>query len=220
MILSSTANAHKWWGSSGLCPLAFIEPPPLAGLSGAYPQLTLSNWVAYFMKSRNFSDRTTCRHALDLFTGQGIAAGRIELISVKPSFPEHLDTYNRIDIGLDTFPYNGTTTTCEAIWMGVPVIALSGNTHASRVGLSLLTNLGLQELVAGTFEEYISIAAGLAVDLDRLQKLRKSLRDRMTRSPLTDAKRFGINLETCYREMWAQWCTHGHISSSAGKDRS
>jgi predicted O-linked N-acetylglucosamine transferase (SPINDLY family) len=171
------------------------------------------------MKSRNFSDSTACRYALEMFIKHGIAAGRIELISVKSSFTEHLDTYNRIDIGLDTFPYNGTTTTCEAIWMGVPVIALSGITHASRVGLSLLANLGLEELVAGTFEEYISIAVGLAVDLDRLQELRKSLRDRLAHSPLTNAKRFSINLETCYREMWAQWCTHRHISLYAGKDR-
>jgi protein O-GlcNAc transferase len=172
------------------------------------------------LKSRNFADRTACRYALELFSGKGIAAARIELMSIKLSFAEHLDTYNRIDISLDTFPYNGTTTTCESIWMGVPVIALSGNTHASRVGLSLLTNLGLKELVAGTFEEYISIATALAGDLDGLQELRKSLRDRMTHSSLTDAKRFGINLETCYREMWMQWCAHGHISLSDVKDRS
>jgi protein O-GlcNAc transferase len=171
------------------------------------------------MKSRNFADRTACRFALDLFSSKGIDAARIELMSIKLSFAEHLDTYNRIDISLDTFPYNGTTTTCEAVWMGVPVISLSGITHASRVGLSLLTNLGIRELVAGTFEEYISIATSLAVDLDRLQKLRKSLRDRMAHSPLINAQRFTINLETCYREMWAQWYNIRQISLYAGKDR-
>ena len=170
------------------------------------------------LKSRNFSDQTACSYALELFASRGIADARIELVSLKLSFSEHLDTYNRIDIGLDTFPYNGTTTTCEALWMGVPVIALSGNTHASRVGLSLLTNLGLQELVAGTFEEYMSIAAGLAGDLARLQELRKSLRERMAHSPLTDAQRFTADLESCYRGMWNQWCTHRETSPRAGKD--
>jgi protein O-GlcNAc transferase len=169
------------------------------------------------MKSRNFADRTACRYALELFSGKGIDADRIELMSIKLSFEEHLDTYNRIDIGLDTFPYNGTTTTCEAIWMGVPVICLSGSTHASRVGLSLLTNLGLHELVATTSDGYVSIATALARDVEKLQEMRKSLRHRMAHSPLTDAKRFCANLETCYRNMWVQWCHQRQIPPSPCK---
>ena len=158
------------------------------------------------MKTRNFADSATRRYAMDMFIGQGIAAERIELSSMKTSFEEHLNAYNRIDIALDTFPYNGTTTTCEALWMGVPVVTFAGNTHASRVGKSLLTNVGLPDLVAGTFEEYVPIAVNLAGDLKRLQALRGSLRETMRNSPLTDATRFVVNLENCYMEMWEEWC--------------
>jgi protein O-GlcNAc transferase len=157
------------------------------------------------LKTRNFSDETTRRYAMEKFTRQGIAAERIELLSVKTSFGEHLNTYNRVDIALDTFPYNGTTTTCEALWMGVPVITFAGSTHASRVGVSLLSNVGLPGLVAGTSEEYVSIAVNLAGDLERLSALREGLRDRMAHSPLTDAKRLVISLENCYRKIWEKW---------------
>jgi protein O-GlcNAc transferase len=162
------------------------------------------------MKTRNFADGTTARYAMEMFIRQGVAAERIELLSMKTSFEEHLDAYNRIDIALDTFPYNGTTTTCEALWMGVPVVTFAGNVHASRVGKSLLTTIGLPELVSGTFEEYVSIAVNLAHDLKRLQALRESLRDKMSHSPLTDAKKFIVNLENCYRTMWEQWCNISH----------
>jgi predicted O-linked N-acetylglucosamine transferase (SPINDLY family) len=90
--------------------------------------------------------------------------------------------------------------------MGVPVIAYAGTTHASRVGMSLLSNIGLPELVAATPEEYISVAVNLAGDLKKLGELRVSLRDKMTRSVLFDAKRFAPDLENCYRTMWEQWC--------------
>ena len=79
----------------------------------------------------------------------------------QPSQLRHLELYNRIDIGLDTFPYHGTTTTCEALWMGVPVVTLAGQRHAARVGVSLLTNLGLGELIADTPEQYLQIAQAL-----------------------------------------------------------
>ncbi|MCG2722012.1 MAG: hypothetical protein L6290_08370, partial [Thermodesulfovibrionales bacterium] len=101
----------------------------------------------------------------------------------------------------------GTTTTCEALWMGVPVITLAGNTHASRVGMSLLTNIGLPELVAKTSEEYISIAVNLAYDLQKLQSLRASLRDMIANSPLTDTRRFVTELEEVYRGIWRDWCS-------------
>ena len=90
--------------------------------------------------------------------------------------------------------------------MGVPVITLEGNNHASRVGTSLLSNVGLPELIAKSQEEYVDIAISLANNLDNLKLLRGSLRDRMAHSPLIDAKRFTANLETCYREIWARWC--------------
>ena len=140
-----------------------------------------------------------------MFTERGIAAERITLQFWDPS-PKHLESYNLVDIGLDTFPFNGATTTCEALWMGVPVITLAGTAYHSRAGISLLSNVGLLELIAKTHDEYIGIAINLASDIEKLQLLRKSLRDRMSHSPLTDAKRFTANLEMCYRKMWETWC--------------
>jgi predicted O-linked N-acetylglucosamine transferase (SPINDLY family) len=158
------------------------------------------------LKSIALSDSSTRNYALDKFAEGGIEKNRIKLYSWLPSIREHLELYNRIDIGLDTFPYNGTTTTCEAMWMGVPVITLAGKSHASRVGVSLLSNLGLPELIATTPEEYVAKAIDLARDLEKLQSLRKCLRDMMSRSPLTDAQKFTCNLEEAYRKMWRNWC--------------
>jgi predicted O-linked N-acetylglucosamine transferase (SPINDLY family) len=157
------------------------------------------------MKSKSFSDRTTRTYARNLFMDEGIQAERVELLQPVPSVREHLGLYNRIDIGLDTFPYNGTTTTCEAMWMGVPVITLAGDTHVSRVGVSLLSNMRLKELVANTHEEYVGIAVNLAKAPERLKSLRQGLRNTMAKSPLTDAKRFTREIENCYRSVWAEW---------------
>ena len=115
--------------------------------------------------------------------------------------------YDRVDIALDTFPYHGTTTTCEALWMGVPVLTLAGQRHASRVGVSLLTNAGLPELIADSPDQYIEIAAALASDLPRLRSLRATLRPRLQQSPLMDAPRFARNVESVYRQLWQKWCT-------------
>jgi protein O-GlcNAc transferase len=158
------------------------------------------------MKSRNFSDRTTCKYAMSLFAKNDIAPERIELLPIKPSFAEHLGIYNRIDIALDTFPYNGTTTTFEALWMGVPVVTLSGNTHESRVGMSILSNIGLTDFIAHTDEEYIEIAVTTAKNTSFLKILRESLRERMTYSTLCDKNKFTKNLEHTYRQIWNKWC--------------
>ena len=146
---------------------------------------------------------------MDLFRKEGIRDDRIEILPWEASLYRHWNTYNNIDIGLDTFPYNGTTTICEALWMGVPVITLAGATHMSRVGYSLLSNLGLTELIAGTKDQYVDIAVTLASDVRRLQMLRGALRGMMADSSLTDAKRFTANIEKCYRRMWERWCTSG-----------
>ena len=154
------------------------------------------------LKAKIFSNKTACDYAMEMFTVQGIAGERVELMTQKQSFTEHLDAYNLIDIGLDTFPYHGTTTTCEALWMGVPVISLAGTTHVSRVGMSILSNVGIPELAADTGDAYVEKAVRLASDMEGLQFLRKSLRGMMSDSVLTDAKRFVPALECCYREMW------------------
>ena len=160
------------------------------------------------IKSLSLSKKAIRRYAIDKFRQEGFDMDRVELMSWIDSTRMHLETYNRLDIALDTFPYNGTTTTCEALWMGVPVISLAGNTHVSRVGVSLLSHGGLPDLIAKTEDEYIDIAMTLANDVERLQSLRKKLRDMMAQSPLTDEKRFMRNLEECYRKMWDKWCTH------------
>ena len=114
--------------------------------------------------------------------------------------------YERIDVALDPFPYGGGTTTCDALWMGVPVVSLAGQTAVGRGGLSILSNVGLPELVAADAEQYVRIAVELAHDLSRLSELRATLRDRMQASPLMDAPRFARNVEAAYREMWRRWC--------------
>lgn len=158
------------------------------------------------LKSHCFSDEGTRRYAVEMFAREGVGEERVELLLYDPSLQDHLSLYGRFDIALDTFPYNGTTTTCEALWMGVPVITLAGNTHASRVGVSLLRNVGLGDLVAATPEEYVRTAVELASDIKNLHTLRNSLRNIMRHSPLTDAKRFTANLERCYQQIWEDWC--------------
>jgi protein O-GlcNAc transferase len=137
----------------------------------------------------------------------GIAPDRLDLRGSALHIAEHLSMYNDMDIALDTFPYNGTTTTCEALWMGVPVISLAGQTHVSRVGASLLSSARLPELLAANPDDYIQIAVALANDNPRLQELHSTLRQRMEQSPLMDATHFTRNIEAAYRQAWRQWCT-------------
>ena len=148
------------------------------------------------------------------FTRQGIAPERLELIDRLP-FQEYLALHGSVDIVLDTFPYTGGTTTCHALWMGVPVVTLTGNTATSRGGASLLNAIGLGELVADTTDEYLEIASALAQDRPRLAVLRMGMRDRMAASPLMDAERFTRNLEKAYRAMWVSWCDTGKVSRPA-----
>ncbi|HMK49908.1 MAG TPA: tetratricopeptide repeat protein [Thermodesulfovibrionales bacterium] len=161
------------------------------------------------IKAKSLADKSTREYALEMFGKGEIGAERVELLPHENSHKDHLDLYGRIDIGLDTFPYNGTTTTCEALWMGVPVVTLAGNTHASRVGKSIITAAGLPELVSEDADEYLDIAVRLAADLNRLRSLRRGLREMMRQSPLTDAARFTKCLEDLYRTVWRRWCGEG-----------
>jgi predicted O-linked N-acetylglucosamine transferase (SPINDLY family) len=160
------------------------------------------------LKFIQYKNAEICQAIKNKFAELGIAPERLELIAWVPSYTAHLAQYNRIDIALDTFPYNGTTTTCEALWMGVPVITVAGQGHRSRVGKSLLTTLGLEQLVAESVDDYVAKAVALAGNLASLAELRATLRDRMLLSPLTDALKFTRSLETAYRMMWENWC-HG-----------
>ncbi len=141
----------------------------------------------------------------NIFYGHGVAKERVEILGRDSSHAQHLSRYNSIDIALDPFPYNGTTTTCDALWMGVPVITLEGNTHVSRVGVSQLNNMGLQNLIGQNTDAYVEIAVGLANDLPRVAQLRATLRQRMASSPLNNVPRFTRFLESAYTDMWSRY---------------
>ena len=144
-------------------------------------------------------------HRQNAIDALGIAHARIEFIERLPR-REYLKTYHRIDICLDTFPYNGHTTSLDALWMGVPVITLCGTTVVSRAGLSQMTNLGLGMLVARSPAEFLDIAVSLALDPQRLRALRVALRNRMESSPLMDANRFARGMDHTFRRLWRNWC--------------
>jgi predicted O-linked N-acetylglucosamine transferase (SPINDLY family) len=158
------------------------------------------------LKNAGLGGSTVQQTVRETFTGLGVAPERLELLGPDQSEKTHLERYGSIDVALDPFPYNGATTTCEALWMGVPVVVLAGRTHAGRVGVSQLSNLGLTEIIGHTMDEYIAAALRLATDLKHLSALRKELRSRMAASPLTDGQRFTNNLEQAYRVMWHDWC--------------
>jgi protein O-GlcNAc transferase len=145
------------------------------------------------------------QHLRDNFASDGIDPQRLIFVGYKP-VEQYLQSYNEIDIALDPFPCAGGTTTCDALWMGVPVVTLAGQTAVGRSGLSILSNIGLPELVATSADEYVQIAANLAADPDRLKALRSELRPRMTSSPLMDGPQFAKDVEAAYRAMWQRWC--------------
>jgi protein O-GlcNAc transferase len=157
------------------------------------------------LKSAQLADAATRRRLQRWFTEQGINEDRIELMGKLPNLNEHLGAYSRIDVGLDPFPYNGTTTTCEALWMGVPVVTLAGNVHRARVGASILHYAGLDELITPSIDAYIEKALGLARDPQGLTTLRRGLRQRVADSVLADVERAVDALQFAYREMWRRY---------------
>jgi predicted O-linked N-acetylglucosamine transferase (SPINDLY family) len=150
----------------------------------------------------------TTEHTYHLFDQRGISPERLQLLNHDPALKDHLLRYNQIDISLDTFPYHGTTTTCESLWMGVPVITLAGPNPASRPGPSLLQSVGLSDCIAQTPAEYIAKAVALAGDLSALAERRIGLRSRMLNSPLMDGAAFARAMEAAYRHAWHTWCSN------------
>ncbi len=153
------------------------------------------------LKAASLASPSLAAHTRSILESAGLQPDQIELRSWAEYPASHLAAYNQIDIALDTFPYHGTTTTCEALWMGVPVVTLAGQTHRSRVGVSLLSNVGLPDLIAGRRQEYADIAVDLAGSPTRLQELRRSLRNQMLDSPLMNAAAFARDIEAAYRQM-------------------
>jgi predicted O-linked N-acetylglucosamine transferase (SPINDLY family) len=141
----------------------------------------------------------------EYFRDRGIDPDRIEFVEFQPR-RQYLEVHHRIDVGLDTIPYNGHTTSLDSFWMGVPVVTRIGQTVVGRAGWSQLCNLELKELAAESDEQFVKIALELAADLPRLTELRRGLRARMNHSPLMDAPRFARNMEAAYWEMWKGYC--------------
>jgi len=147
-----------------------------------------------------------------LLQSRGIAAKRLILLGHARSVVQQLEGYHQIDIALDTFPYNGTTTTCEALFMGVPVVTLAGRSHVSRVGASLLQAAGLAGLVCNSMEEYKATILELAADIPRLVSMRQRLRQQLLNSPLCDNRGAAAGVEQLYRQIWRHWCrTEGSL---------
>jgi protein O-GlcNAc transferase len=152
------------------------------------------------------SARTLLRES---FAAHGVEGGRLSLHGKVPR-EQFIALSREIDIALDPFPYNGTTSTCEILWLGVPVITLIGRTSVARSGYALLKTVGLSELCAGDAAEYLRIAADLARDLPRLDAMRESLRSRIEASPLRDEAGLARDIEQAYRTMWREWCSNAN----------
>jgi len=193
-------NHHITFGSFNN--RAKIGPKVIAVWSELLRQVPGSRLI---LKSSSLSDAETRQSLLSLFIQNGIVESRIEILPYL-HFQDHLSLYHQVDIALDTFPYNGTTTTFEAMWMGIPVITLTGKVHASRVGSSILSRIAFQDGIAASENEYIEKAVKLAGNIDFLKSQRKTLRSKMQASSLMDQEAFVLKLESAYRSMWQSWC--------------
>ncbi len=162
------------------------------------------------LKNKPLRDSSVTDRIYAHFLSRGITEDRVATVGSEPLWLDHIRKYHQVDIVLDTFPYNGTTTTCEALTMGVPVITVCGERHSARVGTSLLNGCGLSELVGMSVDNYRGIAITLAGDSDRLAYYRESLREKLFQSPLCDGIALARAIENAYRNMWARWCReHG-----------
>lgn len=178
--------------------LAKVNPEVIAVWARLLREIPTSRLV---IKNPSLTDGSTRERYLALFADAGVSGERLDLIGFVPDNVGHLGVYGRIDIALDTFPYNGTTTTCEALWMGVPVVSLRGNRHSARVGASLLTAVGCPEWIADTPGHYLQITHSLAQDQTHLVHLRSGLREQVGASRLCSAQDYVKAVENAYDEM-------------------
>jgi protein O-GlcNAc transferase len=154
------------------------------------------------IKSKQLSEASVQQKYLGYFESCGISSHRVTLLAMLPSAADHLSIYNQIDIALDTFPYNGTTTTCEAMWMGVPTTTFVGDRHSARVGASIMTYSGFIELVSSNEAAFVSDTITLASQTERLSTLRKGMRARMQNSDLCNAKQFALQMEAIFKKAY------------------
>ena len=196
--LPAVERGHVTFGSlNNLCKITPQVVEVWAGILHRVPQSRL------VIRYRGLDDAGTRQRFVGLFASQGIAGDRLDLVGWSP-FATRMALYNQIDLGLDPFPYSGATTTCDALWMGVPVITCPGETFSSRQSLTHILAVGLEELVARDPSDYIDRAVDLAGDLSRLAALRAGLRERMAASTLCDGKRFVTNLTSLLQNVWEQ----------------
>ncbi len=207
-----------------------IAPPPVTGGGqisfGSFNNLAKLNpevaalWSALLravpgsrlvLKHDVSHDPGVQRHLAGLFGDHGVERDRLVFLERTPDLLSHLAAYAEIDVALDPFPYNGTTTTCEALWMGVPVVTMAGDRHAARVGASLLTAAGLGAWVAQDRDDYLLTARQLAGQPRLLSALRTLLRPQLAASPLCDAAAMARAFERALRDLWRRWCTEGEI---------
>lgn len=195
--LPALSRSHVTFGSFNN--LRKVTPSVIALWSRVLGQIPASRLL---LKARSFGDQATAQHYLDKFALHGISPDRVELRGSIADTAGHLDSYRDIDIALDPFPYNGTTTTCEALLMGVPVVTLLGNRHTGRVGASLLSQVGLTDWIAENTDAYIEIARQHAAEIDPLAEMRNGLRNRLFKSPLCDAPDFARRMAQVYEHIW------------------
>lgn len=158
------------------------------------------------LKARSLKGASIRERILAAFTARGVDPARIEMLAHIPSQEDHLTLYRRVDVAIDPFPYVGTTTTCEALSMGVPVVTLLGSAHAGRVGASILRCVGLPDCIARSPDEYVRIASTLIRDRERLTRLRRTLRGAVANSALGDGPAMGERMERAIRAAWTTWC--------------
>lgn len=203
----------------GDCPALRGEAPVFGSFNNIakLSPATVETWAALLaavpearlvIKSSGVADRRSFAWFTGILAQRGVAADRIEVLPYARSLADHLALYRRLDLALDPFPYNGTTTTCEALLMGVPTVALRGppGRHAARVSESLLGAVGLGHLIAADPAAYVALAAAAIRDRESIGALRQSLRPRFLASPLCDAPALTRQVEAAYRQFWRQWC--------------
>lgn len=184
-------------------------------LSSKISESTIALWSAVLrsvphsrllVKSKSIADDSTRNRLLERLASGGVDRARIETLAYTATQAEHFALYGRVHVALDTTPYNGTTTTCEALWMGVPVVTLEGDRHAARVGASLLQAAGRPDLVARDPEDFVEIASRLAQDRGGLDARRHDARESLRSSALLDASAYGARFHAAVREAWRSWC--------------
>ena len=158
------------------------------------------------LKCKAIADPGSREFFLERLASNGIPSERVDIVAYTKGLQDHWNLYSRVHVALDTTPYNGTTTTCEALWMGVPLVTIEGDRHSARVSKSILHAVGHQEWVANSPEDFAAIASKLATDRDRLQTLRFGLRSELQASVLCDQVAYANRFHAALREAWRSWC--------------